>query len=58
MRHKSRKCPFFLCEQTVKGSKQDNRDKPEKDQRVLKTVISAPDSFPAIFLRYACFGIT
>jgi len=37
MRHKRRKCPVFLCEQTVKGSKQDNRDKPEKDQRVLFT---------------------
>ena len=35
MRHKSRKWPFSLCEQTVKGSKQDNADKPEKDQRVL-----------------------
>ena len=35
MRHKSQKCRFYLCEQTVKGSKQDNRDKPGKDQRVL-----------------------
>jgi len=31
---------FFLCEQTVKGSKQDNRDNPGKDQRVLKLVVS------------------
>jgi hypothetical protein len=40
MRPKSRKCPFFLCEQTVKGSKQDNSDKPGKDQRVLFLDIS------------------
>jgi hypothetical protein len=44
MRHKSWKCPVFLCEQTVKGSKQDNSDKPEKDQRVLIQDIQALDT--------------
>jgi hypothetical protein len=52
MRHKRRKCPFFLCEQTVKWSKQDNRDNPGKDQRVLKTDSGSVNSVSELSVIY------